>query len=333
MKNSKIIFSGVMAMILATGAQAATTGIASKDYVDRGLNTKIGADAIVDMETKTSAAATYAPKATTLAGYGITDAYTKGEVYNKDEVDGKVAEVVGGEGMSEVLKDYAKTAEVDQKLGTKVDTTIYNADKATFETVTGAAGKYADIAIEATVDTAAGNAAKALTNIGTVGTLATEKKDNLVNAVNELHADAVADRQAWGTSTSGLSDRINGVESSVTTITATLNDEEDGLAAVKTLATGANSAAGAAATAAAEAKTAADAAKNLADSNATALSNKVNQQDLNLYETKANAAATYATEASLGALAKAAPGACSDATNKCVLTFDGTTYAWEVVAR
>jgi len=180
MKNSKIIFSGVMAMILATGAQAATTGIASKDYVDRGLNTKIGADAIVDMETKTSAAATYAPKATTLAGYGITDAYTKGEVYNKDEVDGKVAEVVGGEGMSEVLKDYAKTAEVDQKLGTKVDTTIYNADKATFETVTGAAGKYADIAIEATVDTAAGNAAKALTDIGTVGTLATEKKDNLV---------------------------------------------------------------------------------------------------------------------------------------------------------
>ena len=128
MKNSKIIFSGVMAMILATGAQAATTGIASKDYVDRGLNTKIGADAIADMETRTNAAATYAPKATTLSGYGITDAYTKEEVYNKDEVDGKVAEVVGGEGMSEVLKDYAKTAEVDQKLGTKVDTTVYNAD-------------------------------------------------------------------------------------------------------------------------------------------------------------------------------------------------------------
>ena len=196
--------------------------------------------------------------------------------------------------------------------------------------MTGAAGKYADIAIETTVDTAASNASKALTDIGTVGTLVTEKKDNLVNAVNELHADAVADREAWGTSTSGLSDRINGVESSVTTITATLNDEENGLAAVKTLATGANSAAGAAATAAAEAKTAADAAKNLADSNATALSYKVNQQELNLYETKANAAATYAT---LGALAKAAPGACSDATNKCVLTFDGTTYAWEVVAR
>ena len=35
----------------------------------------------------------------------------------------------------------------------------------------------------------------------------------------------------------------------------------------------------------------------------------------------------------LGALATAAPGACSNPTNKCVLTFDGTKYGWEVVAR
>ena len=40
-----------------------------------------------------------------------------------------------------------------------------------------------------------------------------------------------------------------------------------------------------------------------------------------------------ANTADLGTLATAAPGACSDPTNKCVLTFDGTTYSWEVVER
>ncbi len=35
----------------------------------------------------------------------------------------------------------------------------------------------------------------------------------------------------------------------------------------------------------------------------------------------------------LGSLATAAPGACSDATNQCVLVFNGTDYSWEVVQR
>lgn len=43
--------------------------------------------------------------------------------------------------------------------------------------------------------------------------------------------------------------------------------------------------------------------------------------------------ALKADTASLGSLATAAPGACSDPTNKCVLTFDGTTYSWEIIQR
>ena len=38
-----------------------------------------------------------ADKATTLQGYGITDAYTKNEVYNKGEVDGMVEDLVAGD--------------------------------------------------------------------------------------------------------------------------------------------------------------------------------------------------------------------------------------------
>ncbi|MBN1325338.1 MAG: hypothetical protein JW974_03930 [Alphaproteobacteria bacterium] len=45
------------------------------------------------------------------------------------------------------------------------------------------------------------------------------------------------------------------------------------------------------------------------------------------------ALSTKADTASLGTLATAAPGACSDPLNKCVLTFDGTTYSWEIVER
>ena len=37
--------------------------------------------------------------------------------------------------------------------------------------------------------------------------------------------------------------------------------------------------------------------------------------------------------ASLGTLAKAAPGECASSTKKCALVFDGTNYAWEVIER
>ncbi|MDR2413258.1 MAG: hypothetical protein LBD50_03555 [Rickettsiales bacterium] len=35
----------------------------------------------------------------------------------------------------------------------------------------------------------------------------------------------------------------------------------------------------------------------------------------------------------LGELAAASPGSCTDTTKKCVLTFDGTSYVWEVIER
>lgn len=60
---------------------------------------------------------TKADKATTLAGYGITDAYTKADVDNA--VAGAVA--TAGTNVDAKLADYAKTADVDTKLAGKAD--------------------------------------------------------------------------------------------------------------------------------------------------------------------------------------------------------------------
>ncbi len=61
-------------------------------------------------------------------------------------------------------------------------------------------------------------------------------------------------------------------------------------------------------------KTIADNALAATQTNATEIAKKVNSTDL-------------------GALATAAPGECADAESKCVLTFNGTAYGWEVIAR
>lgn len=84
-------------------------------------------------------------KTTDLAGYATTeqlaqkanasdlaakanasDVYAKSETYTKAEVDDKVADVVAGD-MSEALKSYAKTAEVNASLAGKANTTDLDA--------------------------------------------------------------------------------------------------------------------------------------------------------------------------------------------------------------
>lgn len=75
---------------------------------------------IGDSYTKTESDAKYAEKATTLAGYGITDAYTKADVYTKTETDNaitaKIGEMTGGESAADVklmLQDYVKANDTE----------------------------------------------------------------------------------------------------------------------------------------------------------------------------------------------------------------------------
>lgn len=69
-------------------------------------------EAELDNYALSSALADYAKKATTLAGYGITDAYTK------SEVDSKVATAVSGS--AEALSNYYTKSEADAAITTAI---------------------------------------------------------------------------------------------------------------------------------------------------------------------------------------------------------------------
>lgn len=124
-------------------AKAATLGDYAK-IVD--MNTAI-ANAIAASLANYAKIADLAPYAKTadLAGYATTDqlaqkanasdlaakanasdVYAKSETYTKGEVDEKVANVVAGD-MSEALKSYAKTADVNASLAGKANTTDLDA--------------------------------------------------------------------------------------------------------------------------------------------------------------------------------------------------------------
>lgn len=91
---------------------------------------------------------TKANKATTLAGYGITDAYTKTQT--NSQIDSKIATLVNSapaaldtlDELAAALGDDANFATtVTNKLANKLDTSTYNTDKATFATKTELNGK------------------------------------------------------------------------------------------------------------------------------------------------------------------------------------------------
>lgn len=66
------------------------------DEVNKKANT-------ADVYSKTEADNKFAEKAETLAGYGITDAYTKGETYSRQEIADLIADITGGESAADVL--------------------------------------------------------------------------------------------------------------------------------------------------------------------------------------------------------------------------------------
>lgn len=233
MKVKNIMFSGVMAAILgATGANAAIN-VASQGYVDSkvgavetnvantyltqedaadtyattqyvtenvtnilgdetdGLIADVAANAgaIADLESSK------ADSATTLAGYGITDAYTK------TEVDDKVADVVAGD-MNEALASYAKTADVASTYATK------DALSAVETTANAAATKtYVDTELGKKADT---TAVEAITN--SLSNYATTEALNGVKATAEAAATKtyVDTEFAKYTTTDALNTRLDG---------------------------------------------------------------------------------------------------------------------------
>lgn len=92
-------------------------GGTSAVYTTDETYTKTETDGKLDLKANAADVYTKADKATTLAGYGITDAYTKADVDNA--VAGAVT--TAGTNVDAKLADYAKTADVDTKLAGKAD--------------------------------------------------------------------------------------------------------------------------------------------------------------------------------------------------------------------
>lgn len=83
----------------------------------------------VDNKTKDKA-----DKATTLAGYGITDAYTKGETYSRDEISELIGNITGGESAADVLSQLnSYKGKNDERVG-KVEGRVETLEKAGYQT-------------------------------------------------------------------------------------------------------------------------------------------------------------------------------------------------------
>lgn len=209
----------------ATAAQGklAETAVQPDDLKDYAKTT----DVANTYETKANASATYATKtdlsgkvdSATLAGYatkvdvaGATadlatkeelttglatkadsaNVYTKAEVYNKSEVDDKVADVVAGD-MSEALKGYAKTADVEAADKALEEKKADKSELANYATTDDLAGK----ADAATVTTLSGRVDGLDTEVGEINDLATDAANAAAGALTAAtSADNKADKAA-----------------------------------------------------------------------------------------------------------------------------------------
>ena len=161
--------TNAIATALQTAKDYADANDADTIYVDTELRGLISANATA-IEGK-------AAKATTLAGYGITDAYTK------TEVDDKVAEVVAGD-MDEALEAYAKTETVNAALELKAN----SADVYTKEQADAAIKAYADANDADTVYDDTGVRGLISTNATNIATNTEDIADN-AGAISALQAN------------------------------------------------------------------------------------------------------------------------------------------------
>ena len=193
----------------------------------------------------------------------------------------------------------------ESDLNASINASLDKADTALQKTTADAA--YAVKSTETTASTAASNAQKALADIGTKSELTTTNRDNLVGAINEL--DAAMNDMA-------TNDTIQGIQTDLTELEGKVDTNTTHIGTVGNLSTTAKTNLVSAVN---EVKTQAD--KGVSDAAAA----------------KSTADTAKSTADSALATANAAipapDGECADPANKCVLTYNNTAYAWEVIER
>lgn len=249
-----------------------------------------------------------ADKATTLQGYGITDAYTKTEV---DTALGAKANTADLGALAE--KDTVSAAEIDANAVTTAKIVDKNVTKAKLADDVQASLGRADSALQQTdladyAKTAEVDADLALKQDKTDNDLATTAK-TVVGAINEVNTKA-------GTAATDAAQAKSDAAQAKTDA-----------AQAKTDATQAKSDAAEATTAATTATETATQAKSTADT----ASQTATQAKSTAEEAKTTAG--EAKTAALAAIPKPTDPSCENPTNKCVLTYNNSAYEWEVVAR
>ena len=364
----KKLTAGIFATLLAVvSVGAAHAEIASKGYVDQQVGTKADAATVTTLQGTVSSHTTQiagkADKATTLEGYGITDGATKTELTSglagKLDTTGTAAKATADASGNEITATYATKTELNAK-----------ADASALEnyvTTEDANTNYAAKSTEGVANKASTDAQSALTNIGTLGSLTTDAKTNTVAAINEVASEAAAAQTtataaqtAAGTAqeaaeaaqgdVDALEVRVGTAETDIDGIqgqlknmatsetVAGLQTAVDGLKTSKLDKTTYDSQVGtvSAGNMGTTATTVVTAIKEVAGEAEAA------QSAASAADTKAGQAQTAAAAADSKAQAAqetanaAIPkpeGECSDAANKCVLTYNNSQYTWEVIER
>lgn len=284
----------------------ATEGIASDAQLSE-LGGRVDAleDASATHATKTELSSGLAAKANTadLGDLAILDAVGSAQI-----TDGAVA-----------TADIADKAVTEAKLSDTVNASLDKADTALQKTAADAA--YAVKSTETTASTAASNAQQALTDIGTKSELTTTNKDNLVGAINEL--DAAMGDMATNETIQGIQTDLTELEGKVDTNTTNIGTNTTHIGTVGNLSTTAKSDLVSAVN---EVKTQAD--KGVSDAAAAQSAAEAAQSTA----TQAQTTATQAQTTANAAIPKPS-GTCAEPTSKCVLTYNNSQYAWEVIAR
>lgn len=340
------IFTVLMGLVSVNAADAA---VASKGYVDAVVKTKANT---ADVYTKGEADELLeqkADKATTLAGYGITDAYTKEEVNDTFEkivnVDKKIEDLSklfdvstgeDGEQTSGLLTTVSGHATRISNLET---TTSEQGEKITaLETLTGTNGQIAQNISQALTDAKAYTDEKVSALTGENGAITalqdlvgeTSVESQIDTKISALDLDNTYETKGAATTalndakayTNEKVDALTGEDGAITALqglvgtTAVATQIDTKIDALKLSDTYETK--GAAATALNDAKADATEKANTAEANAVA------------------GAKTY-TDAKVDGLnlqdIARIPAACSDANNYCTLTTNGTQFVWEVIAR
>ena len=99
---------------LLGNSQVDLTDYAKTDYVDNKTKDK-------------------ADKATTLEGYGITDAFTKGETYSRTEISELIGQITGGESAADVLAQLNEYTSTNNERVSKVEGRVETLEKAGYQ--------------------------------------------------------------------------------------------------------------------------------------------------------------------------------------------------------